>query len=149
MPENFDITIDTAEVDRMLAAMPLKFAKGVIREALQAAGDVMLAPMKALCPERTDDIEDSGSNSLEPGVLRESLTTQVIVGLLPRVEVGAPIETTRQAWWIEDGFDQLRAKKHIEGKHFMAGAFDESAEEAVNVLMAGLAKVLESDQVVE
>ena len=145
MPENFDITIDTHEIDEMLAKMPLKFAKGAIREALQAAGDVMLAPMKALCPERTDDIEDAGSNSLEPGVLRESLTTQVITGTVPRVKVGAPFETVRQAWWIEDGFDQLKAKKHIEGKHYMAGAFDASAEEAVQVLMAGLAKVLESN----
>jgi hypothetical protein len=148
MPEDVDITVDTHEIDAMLKAMPVKVAKGKVRDALQLAGAVMLGPMKVLCPERTDEAaEDSGSNSLAPGVLRESLTTQVQVGriLPPRVKVGAPIETTQVAWLIENGFDNVKSKTHISGRHYMSSAFDESAEAAVDVLLVELGKLIESD----
>jgi hypothetical protein len=147
MPDDFEITIDTKEVDAMLAAMPLKLAKGAVREALQAAGDVMLGPMKSLCPERTEGTEDESSNALQPGVLKESLTTQVQIGSVrpPRVKVGAPIETNQVAWLVENGFMSVKAHRQIPGVHFMAAAFDESAEAAVNILVTELGKVLKSD----
>jgi hypothetical protein len=145
MPDEMTITVDTREVDAALAALPNKFAKGIVRDALAAAGLVMLGPMKSLCPEKTDESEDPG-NSLAPGVLRESLTTQVQVGNVrpPRVKVGAPIETNQVDWLIENGFDNVKSKTHISGKHYMAAAFDESAEAAVETLIAGLATALDS-----
>ncbi len=145
MPNDFDIAIDTREMDAMLGSMDNKLAKGAVRGALQAAGNVMLVPMKILCPEKTAESDES-SNSLPPGVLRESLTTQVQVGRVrpPRVKVGCPIETNHVGWLIEEGFDNVKSKTHISGKHFISGAFDESAEEAVNVLLVELGKVLET-----
>ena len=153
--DDFSVKVDTSEVERALMAMPAKLAKRAARGGLQAAGEVMLAAMVALCPERTDE-PTSDSNSLAPGVLKESLTTQVQVGTknAPRVKVGPPRETAHVAWWIENGFDLIsggrRGKgghliRHIDGKHFMSGAFDESAEKAVDVLLEQLRTALDTE----
>jgi hypothetical protein len=142
--DELTIKIDTTEVEKALTALPSRFARKAARSGLRAAGEVMLAPMKALCPERTDE-PTPDSNSLAPGVLRESLTTQVQFKKRypPRVKVGAPVETRHVAWWIENGFDNVKAKRHVEGKHFMSAAFDESAEKAVAVLLEDLSTTLE------
>jgi len=138
--------IDTAEMDKALSAMPAKFARKAAKGGLQVAGEVMLESMKALCPVRTEDTPQTpNSNALAPGVLKESLTTQVQFKkkFAPRVKVGAPSETFHVAWWIENGFDSVKAKRHIDGKHFMSGAFDESAERAVDVLVEELSTALD------
>jgi hypothetical protein len=77
--------------------------------------------------------------------LKESLTTQVQIGKIraPRVKVGTPIETNQVGWLIENGFDNLKSRTHIAGKHFIASAFDESAERAVNVFSETLVEILE------
>ena len=160
--DDFSVKVDTSEVERALMAMPAKLAKRAARGGLQAAGEVMLASMVALCPERTDE-PTPGSNSLAPGVLKESLTTQVQVGTksTPRVKVGPPRETAHVAWWIENGFDLISGgrkgkggrairdiegkDRHIDGKHFMSGAFDESAEKAVDVLLEQLRTALDTE----
>ena len=152
MADDFTISIDTTEMDKALAALPRKFAGRIAKEALQAAGDVMLGSMQVLCPERTDT-PTPGSNALAPGVLKESLTTQVQIGTTnpPRVKVGPPSETAHVGWWIENGFDHYEGGrkgkgskgKHIDGKHFMASAFDESAERAVEVLLERLGSALD------
>jgi len=141
MADGFTITINTAELDAALKALPSRVeAEAAVRPALQAAGDVMLAPMKTLCPVRTDEAESSDSTALASGVLQYSLTTEVLLGkrYAPRVKVGPPSETSHVAWWIENGFDNVKSKKHVSGKHFMAAAFDESAEAAVGVFVETL-----------
>ena len=147
MDDGFSINIDTIELDEALSKLPVKVAGRKTRDALQAAGDVILYSMKALCPVATVE-PDSSSNALAPGVLQYSLTTQVqsSANAAPRVKIGAPIETAHVAWWVENGFDSIKAKRHIEGKHFMAGAFDESAERAVDVLIETLGESLLSKE---
>jgi len=143
MADGFDMKLDTRELDEALAKLPAKFQGRIAKQALEAAGYVMVDAMKALCPVRTDE-PTPGSDSLQPGVLQESLTTQVQMSKRypPRVKVGPPSETAHIAWFIENGFDNVRAKRHIEGKHFMAGAFDESAQRAVDVMLESLAEAL-------
>jgi hypothetical protein len=147
--DGLEITIDTKELEAALERLPAKFAGTIIKEGLQEAGDVI--SMNAMCPERTDDVENSPeSNSLEPGVLKESLTTQVQVKpgskYPPRVKVGPPSETSHVAWFLENGFDSVKAHRHIPGKHFMSAAFDESAQAAIDVLVASLGEALEKGE---
>jgi hypothetical protein len=146
-----DLQIDTRAMDRALAALPQRLAKRSMRKALQAAGNVMLAPMVALAPERTDE-PTPDSDSLPPGVLKADLTTQVGVSSSGGgyVKVGSTPDTGRVAHWQENGFeitkggwsreDKKTGKrlgpgkviKRVEGKHFMLGAFDESSTAAVS-----------------
>lgn len=146
MPDDFSMNFSLKEMDVALAALPEKVARKYARDALQAAGDVMLAAMVAHCPERTDE-STPNSNSLAPGVLKESLTTQVQMGtrLPPRVKVGAPSETSHVAWWIENGFESVKGKRHIAGKHFMAAAFDESATRSAEVMLEKLSSSLNGE----
>jgi hypothetical protein len=162
------MTIDTREMDKALAALPLKVSGRIAKQALQAAGDAVLDAVVALCPERTDT-PTPGSDALEPGVLRESLTTQVVANKTeaPRVKIGPAEETARVAWWIENGFDHVsggyrhkvykngqdtgrhrgpgKMTQHIPGKHFMAGAFDESIEGAIAVMLDHIGTALGQD----
>jgi hypothetical protein len=146
MPEDeISIFVDTREVEAALEALPSRLEQvNALRPAFEAAGLVMLAPMKALCPERTTEIEGADNNSLQPGVLRESLTMEVQIkeNKPPRVKVGAPIETNQVANLIEQGFDNVKSKTHISGKHFMSAAFDESAEAAIGVFIETLGENL-------
>jgi hypothetical protein len=166
--DDFSISIYTRELDAALANLPEKVQGHLAKRGLQAAGDLILESMKAHCPVATDD-PTPGSNALPAGVLQESLTTQVQTGSKqypPRVKVGAPKETSHVAYWIENGFDHYettestaadgtvtkskskrkgyggKMTKHIEGKHFMAASFDESAQKAVDVLLSTLAEGL-------
>lgn len=150
MTDGFEFKLDTTELDEALSKLPAKFQGRIAKQALQAAGNVMLESMKALCPVATVE-PDSSSNALQPGVLQESLTTQVQMSkrFPPRIKVGAPSETAHVAWWIENGFDQVKAKRHIEGKHFMSGAFDESAQRAIDVMLENLSEALNDSGQVE
>ena len=158
--DDFEITIDTKAMDEALSRLPEKVQGRIAREALQKAGDIMLEAQKFLCPERTDDMP--GSDALEPGVLKESLTTQVIIstkGEVARVKVGAPSETAHVARWVNDGHDiykggRKRASKnkkagkflgHVEGKHFLEGAFDESAQKAIDAMLTAIGEGLKND----
>lgn len=152
MADGFEFKMDTKELDDWLSTLPEKFQGRVAKNALQAAGDVMLESMKAHCPSATV-APSTGSTALQPGVLQESLTTQVQMGkkYAPRVKVGAPSETSHVAYWIEEGFDHYtggrkgyggKQGKHIEGKHFMAAAFDETAERAIDVMIDNLAAAM-------
>ena len=143
--DDLTVKIDTSEVEKALVAMPERFARKAARGGLQAAGRVMLGSMVALCPVRTETPVTKNNTSLAPGVLKEGLTTQVQFSKkdAPRVKVGPPSETAHVAWWIENGFDNVKAKRHIEGKHFMSAAFDESAEKAVAVLLEDLSTTLD------
>jgi len=152
MADGFDMKLDTKELDEWLSKLPSKFAGRVAKQALAAAGEPILAAAKVLCPVRTDT-PTPGSNALEPGVLRESLTLQVQTrkGYAPRVKVGAPSETAHVMWWIENGYDHFTGGRkgyggskgeHIAGRHVLAGAFDESAQRAVDVMLETLSEAL-------
>lgn len=164
MADGLDLNIDTSQWEAMLAALPERVARRAAREALQAGGDVLLAAMKEECPERTDT-PTPGSDALPPGVLKYSLTDQVVVGKVnnPRVKVGAPSVTSHVAGWIENGFDHYEggrkgyagkrkykghAKVGVKGKHidanpFMVRAFDSSIEAAVSATLESLGAALE------
>ena len=112
MADGIEIKIDTHEVDEWLTTLEPKVRRRAVRQSLQKGADLILASMKALCPVATVE-PDSSSNALQPGVLQESLTTQVQMSknYNPRVKVGAPIETAHVAWWIENGFDSFKAHR--------------------------------------
>jgi hypothetical protein len=150
MAEDFDLKIDTSQFDAMLAKLPVKLAGKIMRDALQAGGDVLLSSMKALAPERTDE-PTPDSNSLPPGILREDLSTQVTVSATQgaRLRVGPTEIAGRVARWQNDGWMLTRKTKNgkkqikqIPGKHFMEAAVDEAGEAAVDAFVATLAQGL-------
>jgi hypothetical protein len=103
MADTIELTVDTRELDAALKALPAKLCGAIMRKALQAAGNVMLEAVVGLTPERTDEETPDGT-SLPAGMLKASMTTQLVVpnseGLssddgrrfsssgLPRVKVG-------------------------------------------------------------
>ena len=146
--DDFTIDIDTKALDEMLAALPTKVQGKVMRDALQAAAEVILAPMKALAPERTDE-ETPDSTSLPPGIMKHDLTTQVQMGTQypPRVKIGPTEIAGHVARWQNNGWTltghgaSRKGRKQIKaipGKHFMEGAFDEAGEAALETFIEKL-----------
>ena len=155
MPDEVKLSIDTHEWEELLMALPMRVKKRAVRNALQAGGDVLLDSMSAECPERTDGAT-LDSTALAPGVLKESLTTQVVIGHVynPAVRVGPGIGTGNVAYWVENGFDHVATGKRghhaVKGKHvdanpFMARSFDSSIGRAVDVMLENLASSLDQD----
>jgi hypothetical protein len=149
MPDDFSLKIDTSKFDEMLTALPTKVAGRILRDALQAGGDVLLESMKALCPQSTDEPTPE-SNSLPPGILREDLHTQVTVNSTTgaRLRVGPTEITAHVARWQENGWmltlHNGKKVRQIPGKHFMAASVDEAGEAAVDAFVAALADGLNS-----
>src|ERR1700732_2807651 len=105
MPE-LDLTIDTRELDDLLAKLPPKIAKQYIGEGLEAGGQVILTAMVARAPYRTDD-KDPDGNSLPPGILKEDLTVDVKIfpdGGGGRVNVGPTQIAGYVARWQNNGW---------------------------------------------
>jgi len=142
-------TFDTEAIEAALLELPAKVGGEVLRESLQAAGDVILNAMRTLAPERTDE-PTPGSDALPPGFLRADLRTEVQIkpGLAPRVKVGPSKYTAHVAHWIEDGWQPTghgKSRKgrksvgaRIAGKHFMASASDETRDSASTTLLEHL-----------
>jgi hypothetical protein len=147
MPDDISLKIDTSQFDAMLTALPTKVAGRIMKDALQAGGDVLLASMKALCPERTDE-PTPDEDSLPPGILREDLHTQVTVTSTTgaRLRVGPTDIAAHVARWQENGWmltlHNGKKVRQIPGKHFMAASVDEAGEAAVDAFVARLAEGL-------
>ena len=149
MADDIQINIDTSQFETKLKALPAAVANRYLRTALQAAGDVVLAPMKQLAPERTDETTPD-ENSLPPGILREDLSTQVTLGANgAKVKVGPTAVAGHVCRWQNNGWMLTshggKKIKQIPGKHFMEAAFDEAAEAAVEALVNSLAESLNTD----
>jgi hypothetical protein len=150
MPDDFELKIDTSQFDALLAKLPAKVSGAIMKNALQTAGDVLLASMKALAPEQTNE-PTPGSNALPPGILREDLHTQVIVSETKgaQVKVGPTEIAGHVARWVNNGW-MLTSRdgqqiKQIPGKHFMEAAADEAAELAIDAFATSLAVGLEDE----
>lgn len=147
MPDDIQLKVDTSKFDEMLAKMPQKLAGKLMRDALQAGGDVILASMKALAPEQTDE-PTPGSDALPPGILREDLHTQVTLGATKGagVKVGPTEIAAHVARFQNDGWmltlHNGKQVRQIPGKHFMEAAMDEAGEAAVDAFVATLAEGL-------
>lgn len=146
---DFSMSIDTRELDDMLKALPEKVAKKYVQKALQASGDVILAPMVALAPENTSETTPD-SNSLPPGILKADLHTQVIMAADGgKVRVGPTSISGAVARWQNNGWavtGHAPGKKKIKdkpGKFFMQGAYDEAGEASVNTFIASLKDSIE------
>jgi HK97 gp10 family phage protein len=146
---DLEITVNTKELEQLLEHLPQKIANQYLRSAAQKAGDAILAPMKALTPERTDEKTPNG-NSLEPGALREDLTTQVTLtkhGV--RVKIGPTAATAHVCRWQNNGYmltsHNGKQIKQIPGKHFMEGASDESGQTAVDAFVDDIQSSLNTD----
>ena len=153
--DTIDLAVDTRELETALAKLAVKAQRNVMRNALQAAGDVLLGAVVAHTPERTDE-ESPNSAALPPGVLKADMHTQIQIGRVgrPRVKVGPSIVTGYVAYRQNNGYTLTShgskkgrhpiARKNgkpnpIPGKHFMEAAFDESAQTAVDMFLATLA----------
>ncbi len=150
--DDIDLKIDTSQFDAMLAKLPTRVAGKIMKDALQAGGDVIVTTMKALAPERTDEPMPD-STGLPQGILREDLHTQVAVSATQgaRVKVGPSEIAGHVARWQENGWmltghgkskSGRKRIKQIPGKHFMAAAADEAGEAAVDAFVAKLAEGL-------
>ena len=149
MSDTIELAVDTRELEAALAKLSTKVQTGIMRDALQAAGNVLLDAQVANAPERTDE-EMPDSTALAPGMVKADLHTQIQLGgadRLPRVKVGPSQLTGHVVRWQNDGYNLTthRSKsgrkviKAIPGKHFLEAAFDESAETAVDMFLAVLA----------
>ena len=152
MPDDFDIKIDTSEFDSLLAKLPAKVSGRIMKDALQAGGDVILASMKVLAPEQTNE-PTPGSNALPPGILREDLHTQVIVSPTKgaaQVKVGPTEIAGHVARWINNGLDANAAQTANRLSKSLASTLwkqpcDEAAEIAVEAFATSLAVGLEDE----
>ena len=150
MPDELEFKVDTRELDEALSKLPDKVQKRIVVNALQSAGEVMLAALKAHTPEQTDE-PTPGSDALPPGILREDMHTQVTVSETKgaRLRVGPTEIAGHVARWINNGWTLTLHNKtkvrDIPGKHFIEAAFDETAQTALDVLTASIAEQLENE----
>lgn len=142
--DDLSFSIDTRELDKALSGLPEKVSKQIVEDALQAAGNVVLEEMVALAPERTDEMNPA-SNSLPPGILKADLHVDVSVSASggANVRIGPTAVAGRVARWANNGFTltghgksrrSRRIIRAIPGKHFVEGAFDVTAQRALDVL---------------
>lgn len=149
MADDIALKVDTSKFEARLKALPARVANQYLAAAAQAAGDVILPAMKALAPERTDEMTPDG-NSLPPGILKYDLTTEVKLDKDgAHVKVGPTAVSAHVARWQENGW-MLTAHdgkeiRQIPGKHFMAAAIDETRQAAVDALVNSLASSLNTD----
>jgi hypothetical protein len=146
MADDIELKIDTSAFEKKLSELPAQIANNHLRKALLASGDVMLSPMKQLAPERTDETTPD-ENSLPPGILKEDLQTQVVLGKDGAyVKVGPTAISAHVARWQNNGWmltsHDGKQIKQIPGKHFMEAAFDEAAQAAVDAFVNSLAESL-------
>lgn len=149
MADGFDLEIDTRQLDRALAELPMKLQKAMLSGALQAAGDVMLAAVQEHTPERTDE-PTPGSDALPPGILKADMHTEIQfsraqgvarIKVGPSALIGGPVARWINAGWILTT-PSGRTVRHMPGKHFLEAAFDESAEPAIDVFLERLGQSL-------
>jgi hypothetical protein len=152
--DDIDLKTDTSQFDALLAKLPIKVAGKIVKDALQAGGDVIVTAMKALAPERTDEPMPD-STGLPPGILREDLHTQVTLGATQGAnvkigpsEIAGHVTRWQNNGWVLTGHGKgkrgRKAIKSIPGKHFMEAAVDEAGEAAVDAFVAKLAEGLAS-----
>jgi hypothetical protein len=167
--DDISFTIDTSEIEKALVGMSENLAGGIVREALEEAGEVMLDAIRDLAPVRIDE-RTPNSTSLPPGILKEDIHLAVIVkpGRIPKVVIGPTDIAKHVLYWIENGFDHVEFSgnrvarrrnstrnldskrvgyggkfvRHIEGRHFVAAGFDESNEAAVQTLIDKLGQII-------
>jgi hypothetical protein len=156
MDDAIELTIDTRELEAALGRLSQRAAGQVMRDALQAAGNVMLEAVVDHTPERTDEETPEGT-SLPPGILKADMHTQVglskktgtgFVKVGPSKDIGGLVAYRQENGWTltEHGGKVTHGRREpirdIPGKHFMAAAFDESAEAAVDAFCEELQDIL-------
>lgn len=146
--DDIGLTVDATDFERHLNQLPDQVAKRYLGKALQKAGDVILASMKQLAPERTDEATPE-EDSLPPGILREDLHTQVTVSSNggATVKVGPTEISAHVCRWQEKGWmltsHEGKKIRQIPGKHFMSAAMDEAGQAALDAFTASLKASLE------
>jgi hypothetical protein len=152
MPDEFGFSIDTTEWEAELNKLESKVRKAAIKKALLAGGEVIQVAMIALAPERTDEPTPE-SDSLPPGILKADIKVEIQAkqNLAPRAKIGPGEISGHVGRWIEQGWDLTTGGRkgkggtfirHIEGKHFISGAFDEAADAAVEAMLLSLGESL-------
>jgi hypothetical protein len=154
--DTIELTVDTRELEWALEQLSRRAAGKVMLDALQAGGNVMLEAVVTHTPERTDEETPEGT-SLPPGILKADMHTQVglskktgtgFVKVGPSKDIGGLVAYRQENGWTlrEHGGARVRGQhkaiRDIPGKHFMATAFDESAEAAVDAFVDALGNLL-------
>jgi len=148
MADTIELSVDTRELEYALTRLPQRFRKDIMRRALQAAGDVMLAAVVAETPER-DDVWTPDSTALPPGVLKADMHTEIQfsrtqqaarVKVGPSAKIGGLVAYRINYGWMHK--DRGGNIKHIPATHFLTRAFDLSAETAVEVFIETLGNAL-------
>lgn len=157
MSDEITLTVDTRECERALMALGEKVRGNIMKQALQAGGDVMAEALEAHTPERTGEETPNGT-SLPPGIMKADVTTETqTAGQYPtaRIKVGFSSISAYVAYWQNEGWNLTKGgQRHIDkrgrvhgngkviraipGKHFIEASFDESAETAVDVFTSTL-----------
>ncbi len=149
--DDISVSIDTAQIEAALSALPERVSGRILKRALQDAASIVQESIAALAPQRTDEPTPS-SNGLPPGILRADIQTEVRIsgrdGAIAKI--GPTDLTAHVARWIEKGFiltthgrkRSRRQIKQIPGRHFMASGFDESAQSALDTLIESLRTAL-------
>ena len=151
MADGLSISIDTRALDAALSKLPEKLQKRVLKNALQAGGDVILEEMTALAPERTDE-PTPDSTALPPGILKADLQTQVTVGTTTgaNVKIGPGEIAGHVARWQNNGYNLTshgkkrgrKVIKAISGKHFIEAAVDAAGQKALDAMIDSIAQAL-------
>jgi hypothetical protein len=154
MADELSITIDTKALDDALSKLPTKLQTRILKQALQAGGDVILEEMRTLAPERTDE-DTPDSTSLPPGILKADLQTQVTVSTTTgaNVKIGPGEIAGRVAKWQNNGYNltthgKKRGRKVIKavpGKHFIEGAMDTAGQKALDAMIGTIVQALTED----
>jgi hypothetical protein len=152
--EELSFSIDTSGFDEALAQIDAKVATGIMRDALQAGGDVVLAEMKTLASEfDKSPIRTPDSNALPVGILEYDLTTDVYVkNGSGNVRVGPTKISGHVARWINNGWTLTGHKpgkkeiREIPGKHFIEAALDVTGQAAIDAIATTIAAGIEEAQ---
>jgi hypothetical protein len=151
MADELSITIDTRALDEALSKLSEKIQKRVLKNALQAGGDVILEEMRTLAPERTDE-PTPDSTGLPPGILKADLHTQVTVNATTcaNIKIGPGDIAGHVARWQNNGYNltthgKKRGRKVIKaipGKHFIEAAMDTAGQKALDAMIGSIALAL-------
>jgi hypothetical protein len=149
--DTIDLQIDTRELEAALLRLSKRMAGEVMREALQAGGDVLLESVVVHTPERTDELTPE-QTSLPPGILKADMHTEIQISrkygnarikVGPSKDIGGLVAYRQENGWTLTAHGKRGRKiRDIPGKHFMAAAFDESANGAVDAFLNALAEAL-------
>jgi len=151
MEDTIDLQVDTRELEAALLRLSKRMAGEVMREALQAGGDVLLEAVVAHTPERTDELTPE-QTSLPPGILKADMHTEIQISrkydnarvkIGPSKDIGGLVAYRQENGWTLTAHGKRGRKiRDIPGKHFMAAAFDETAENAVEAFLGVLENAL-------